>query len=107
MRNSVWRRATRVAPARASRQGGTFLSNIVELRPGAVAVIVVDNPPVNALKQAVRAGLKDAFTRARDDASIHAIVLTAASRTFMAGAGLTEFDKPPPTPRRIQVFDPL
>jgi enoyl-CoA hydratase/carnithine racemase len=61
------------------------LSNIVELRPGAVAVIVVDNPPVNALKQAVRAGLKDAFTRARDDASIHAIVLTAAGRTFMAG----------------------
>src|SRR5262249_34437700 len=51
------------------------LSNIVELRPGAVAVIVVDNPPVNALKQAVRAGLKDAFTRARDDAGIHAIVL--------------------------------
>src|SRR5262249_41747833 len=59
------------------------LSNIVELRPGAVAVIVVDNPPVNALKQAVRAGLKDAFTRARDDARIHAIVLTAAGRTFM------------------------
>src|SRR5215813_11050949 len=67
------------------------LSNIVELRPGAVAVIIVDNPPVNALKQAVRAGLKDAFTRARDDASIHAIVLTAAGRTFMAGADITEF----------------
>jgi 3-hydroxyacyl-CoA dehydrogenase len=81
------------------------LSNIVELRPGAVAVIVVDNPPVNALKQAVRAGLKDAFTRARDDASIHAIVLTAAGRTFMAGADITEFDKPPQPPGLIEVFD--
>jgi 3-hydroxyacyl-CoA dehydrogenase len=81
------------------------LSNIVELRPGAVAVIVVDNPPVNALKQAVRAGLKDAFTRARDDASIHAIVLTAAGRTFVAGADITEFDKPPQPPGLVEVFD--
>jgi 3-hydroxyacyl-CoA dehydrogenase len=81
------------------------LSNIVELRPGAVAVIVVDNPPVNALKQAVRAGLKDAFTRALDDASIHAIVLTAAGRTFMAGADITEFDKPPQPPGLVEVFD--
>jgi len=83
------------------------LSNIVELRPGAVAVIVVDNPPVNALKQAVRAGLKDAFTRARDDASIHAIVLTAAGRTFMAGADITEFDKPPQPPGLVEVLDLL
>src|SRR5262249_17703949 len=80
------------------------LSNIVELRPGTVAVIVVDNPPVNALKQAVRAGLKDAFTRARDDASIHAIVLTAAG-TFMAGADITEFDKPPQPPGLVEVLD--
>jgi 3-hydroxyacyl-CoA dehydrogenase len=81
------------------------LSNIVELRSGAVAVIVLDNPPVNALKQAVRAGLKDAFTRARDDASIHAIVLTAAGRTFMAGADITEFDKPPQPPGLVEVLD--
>jgi 3-hydroxyacyl-CoA dehydrogenase len=81
------------------------LSNIVELRPGAVAVIVVDNPPVNALKQAVRAGLKDCFERALADPSIHAIVLTAAGRTFMAGADITEFDKPPQPPGLIEVFD--
>ncbi|HEV3396992.1 MAG TPA: 3-hydroxyacyl-CoA dehydrogenase NAD-binding domain-containing protein, partial [Xanthobacteraceae bacterium] len=81
------------------------MSNIVELRPGAVAVIVVDNPPVNALKQEVRAGLKDAFTRARDDDAIHAIVLTAAGRTFMAGADITEFDKPPQPPGLAEVLD--
>jgi 3-hydroxyacyl-CoA dehydrogenase len=81
------------------------LAQVVELRPGAVAVIVVDNPPVNALKQAVRAGLKDAFARARDDNSVDAIVLTAAGRTFMAGADITEFDKPPQPPGLIDVFD--
>jgi len=81
------------------------LSNIVELRPGAVAVIVVDNPPVNALRQAVRAGLQDTFTRALNDPSIHAIVLTAAGRTFMAGADITEFDKPPQPPGLVEVFD--
>jgi 3-hydroxyacyl-CoA dehydrogenase len=81
------------------------LSSIVELRPGAVAVIVVDNPPVNALKQAVRTGLKDAFTRTRDDARIHAIVLTAAGRTFMAGADITEFDEPPQPPGLVEVLD--
>lgn len=81
------------------------MSNIVELRPGAVAVIVVDNPPVNALRQAVRAGLQDTFTRALNDPSIHAIVLTAAGRTFMAGADITEFDKPPQPPGLVEVFD--
>jgi 3-hydroxyacyl-CoA dehydrogenase len=81
------------------------LSNIVELRPGAVAVIVVDNPPVNALKRDVRAGLKDCFERALADPSVHAIVLTAAGRTFMAGADITEFDKPPQPPGLVEVFD--
>ncbi|HXW27708.1 MAG TPA: 3-hydroxyacyl-CoA dehydrogenase NAD-binding domain-containing protein [Xanthobacteraceae bacterium] len=81
------------------------MSQVVELRPGAVAVIIVDNPPVNALRHAVRAGLLDAFTRARDDAAIHAIVLAAAGRTFMAGADITEFDKPPQAPGLGEVLD--
>lgn len=65
---------------------------------GHVAVIAVDNPPVNALSHDVRSGLVDAFSRARDDANIQAIVLTAEGRTFVAGADITEFDKPPMTP---------
>src|SRR5580704_17378856 len=92
--------------ARAPQGGRTkTLANVVELRPGAVAVIMVDNPPVNALRHAVRAGLLDAFSRARDDASIVAIVLAAAGRTFMAGADITEFDKPPQAPGLIEVLD--
>jgi 3-hydroxyacyl-CoA dehydrogenase len=65
---------------------------------GNVAVIAVDNPPVNALSHAVRTALVEAFTKARDDAKTEAIVLTAQGRTFVAGADITEFDKPPMSP---------
>ena len=65
---------------------------------GNVAVIAVDNPPVNALSHDVRTALADTFSRARDDAKVEAIVLTANGRTFVAGADITEFDKPPMSP---------
>jgi 3-hydroxyacyl-CoA dehydrogenase len=71
---------------------------------GNVAVISVDNPPVNALSHAVRASLSEAFVRARDDANIQAIVLTAQGRTFVAGADITEFDKPPMMPSLSDVI---
>ncbi len=71
---------------------------------GDVAVIAVDNPPVNALSHDVRTALADAFTRARDDANIRAIVLTAQGRTFVAGADITEFDKPPMSPSLSDVI---
>ena len=75
------------------------MAALTELRrDGDVAVIVVDNPPVNALKHEVRVGLRDAFARANEDKSIAAIVLTCAGRTFIAGADITEFDKPPQSP---------
>ena len=75
------------------------MPGLVELRrDGEVALIVVDNPPVNALKHDVRTGLIDAFTQARDDAGVAAIVLSCAGRTFIAGADITEFDKPSQSP---------
>ena len=46
-------------------------------KDGEIAVITVDNPPVNALKQVVRAGLLSTLTQARDDAATRAIVLVA------------------------------
>ncbi len=64
---------------------------------GNVGVISVDYPPVNALSQAVRQGLLDAITAAQDDAS-EAIVIVCAGRTFIAGADITEFGKPPAEP---------
>lgn len=73
-------------------------------RDGEIAVITVDNPPVNALKQAVRAGLQRLFKEADADGSVKAIVLTCAGRTFIAGADITEFGKPPMAPSLIETI---
>lgn len=73
-------------------------------REGAIAVITVDNPPVNALKHAVRAGLQKFFKEADADAAVQAIVLACAGRTFIAGADITEFGKPPMAPSLIEAI---
>lgn len=67
-------------------------------RDGEVALILVDNPPVNALKHEVRLGILENFRRAAADEDVKAIVLGATGRTFMAGADITEFGKPPKSP---------
>jgi 3-hydroxyacyl-CoA dehydrogenase len=59
---------------------------------GAIAVVMIDNPPVNAVNQAVRAGLKQVFTELRGKPGVKAIVLACAGKTFVAGADLKEFD---------------
>ena len=58
-----------------------------------LAVITVNNPPVNALSQAVRQGLLDAIQKASNDAS-EAVIIHCEGRTFIAGADITEFGKP-------------
>ena len=73
-------------------------------RDGNVAIITIDNPPVNALRHGVRAGIKECVIAARDDASVEAIVLTGAGRTFVAGADITEFGKPPQSPGLMEVI---
>ncbi len=67
-------------------------------RDGAVAVVIVDNPPVNALSHAVRAALLAAVEELDADSSARAIVLAGAGRNFIAGADLREFDAPPREP---------
>jgi 3-hydroxyacyl-CoA dehydrogenase len=59
-----------------------------------VAVIVVANPPVNALSWHVRQGLYDHFRTALADDAVKAIVLRCDGTTFIAGADITEFGKP-------------
>jgi 3-hydroxyacyl-CoA dehydrogenase len=73
-------------------------------REGAIAIVTVDNPPVNALKHAVRLGLSQKFKEADADANVQAIVLVCAGRTFIAGADITEFGKPPMAPNLIEVI---
>lgn len=60
-----------------------------------VAVVTVDSPPVNTLSNQVRQGLEQAFLDVSENADVRAIVLICAGRTFIAGAEITEFGKPP------------
>ena len=67
-------------------------------RAGDIAFVTVDNPPVNALSRAVRQALWDAAEALDRDASIRAVILLCAGRTFIAGADVSEFGKPPQPP---------
>jgi len=58
---------------------------------GAVAVITLDNPPVNGLGLATRQALAQGLERAAGDAAIQAVVLTGAGTAFSGGADLREF----------------
>ncbi len=71
---------------------------------GNIGVVSVNNPPVNALSQPVRQGLLDAAAAAEADAS-EAVVIVCDGRTFIAGADITEFGKPPAEPWLPEVFD--
>ena len=64
---------------------------------GDVGVIRLNNPPVNALSHVLRTGIQNAVTQAQDDASL-ALVLICEGRTFIAGADISEFGKPPILP---------
>jgi 3-hydroxyacyl-CoA dehydrogenase len=61
---------------------------------GAIAVITLDNAPVNALALSVRQGVADALERAQTDVSVSAVVLTGAGATFCGGADVSEFGLP-------------
>ena len=60
---------------------------------GNIGVITVNNPPVNALSQAVRQGLLDAIRTAASD-DTEAVIIHCEGRTFIAGADIKEFGKP-------------
>ena len=63
-------------------------------RKGAIGFITVDNPPVNALSIGVRKGIVECLAEGAADAEAKALVLICAGRTFIAGADITEFNKP-------------
>ena len=71
-----------------------------------VGVISVNNPPVNALAQTVRSGILKAVQAAQDDAS-KAVILKCDGRTFIAGADITEFGKPPKEPGLPEVLSAI
>lgn len=72
-------------------------------RQGNIAVITVDNSPVNALSHSVRAGIADAIANLAGDDELAAAVMICAGRTFIAGADIREFGKPIVSPTLIDV----
>jgi len=74
---------------------------------GSVAVITINNPPVNALSQQVRQGIVEQMDIAEQDPDARAIVIACDGRTFIAGADIREFGMPPTTPYLPDVVERL
>jgi 3-hydroxyacyl-CoA dehydrogenase len=74
---------------------------------GDIAILTLNNPPVNAISQAVRQALVDGVERANEDADVAALVIACAGRTFFAGADLREFGKPSTRPFLTEVVDAI
>ncbi len=72
-------------------------------REGAVGVITVSYPPVNALSHAVRSGLLAALEQGQSDDNAKALLLVCDGRTFVAGADIREFGKPMQEPGLAEV----
>jgi len=76
-------------------------------RAGEIAVIEIDNPPVNALSHAVRAALASRLDEAMADDAIKAAVIVCAGRTFVAGADINELGKPRSPPLTVDLATQL
>ena len=70
-----------------------------------VAVITMNNPPVNGLGNALRAGLMEGLKRAESDPAVKAVVLIGAGKAFSGGADIREFGKPREKPDLFEVND--
>ncbi|MGD9836541.1 MAG: 3-hydroxyacyl-CoA dehydrogenase NAD-binding domain-containing protein [Afipia sp.] len=82
------------------------MSEVVKVeRHDAIAIVTIDSPPVNALSAAVRKGIAEGVKSAQADDSVKAIVIACAGRTFVAGADITEFGKPPQSPSLHEVIE--
>lgn len=78
---------------------------IAYARHGDIAVLTIQNPPVNALSQAVRQGLMERMDQAEADDGVRAVLIVGEGRAFIAGADITEFGKPPMQPSLPDVVD--
>lgn len=72
-----------------------------------IAVITLDNPPVNALSHALRKGLSDALNELKADKNVKAVIIICAGRTFCAGADIKEFGKTPMSPTLPELMDQM
>jgi 3-hydroxyacyl-CoA dehydrogenase len=72
-----------------------------------IGIIFIDNPPVNAISVGVRETLIEGVKKLAADPALKAGIVICAGRTFMAGADITEFGKPPLSPSLPEALDAL
>jgi 3-hydroxyacyl-CoA dehydrogenase len=77
---------------------------VIRSTEGRIGILTINNPPVNALAAAVRAGIKEGVEAFGRDPNVDAIVLIGGGRTFIAGADIREFGKPPSGPNLNDVI---
>lgn len=70
-----------------------------------IGLIRIDNPPVNALSNAVRGGIADAVRVLEQDPDVQAMLILCAGKTFIAGADIREFGKPRQPPSLAETCD--
>ena len=70
-----------------------------------IAVITLNNPPVNGLGNALRAGIAEGLEKADSDPDIKAVVLIGSAKAFSGGADIREFNKPMTKPNLPEVND--
>ena len=70
-----------------------------------IAVLSMNNPPVNGLSNALRAALMESLKKAQADAAVKAVVITGSARAFSGGADIREFNKPRVKPDLPEVND--
>ena len=68
---------------------------VLTQRHGDIVVIVVDNPPVNTITAAARAGLHETLDVVAADTAVRAVILRCAGNNFFTGADINEFSGPP------------
>lgn len=79
--------------------GETGINDVVSIEiNGSIGLIALDNPPVNAASHAIRSGLWQAVETLQQTDGVEVIALYAKGRTFIAGADIREFGKPPLDP---------
>ncbi len=83
------------------------MQSVTTERHGDVLVLIVDNPPVNALSWHVRQGLADGIAEGLGDDSIKAMLIRCAGRTFIAGADISEFGAPMKGPDLLTTFNAM
>ncbi|WP_417837497.1 3-hydroxyacyl-CoA dehydrogenase NAD-binding domain-containing protein [Thalassospira tepidiphila] len=74
------------------------MSTVTLTLENAIAVITVNNPPINATSHAVRSGIVDALDQIDGNDDIRAAILICDGKTFIAGADVSEFGQPPKAP---------